>query len=211
PSEAKLFYHPDDLKLQRFLSASGTVEEAALEEIVEHTRGGKPVSKDVLQEAADLSQTKLIAALEYLEKLGVISQTPQGIVAGEVDDEEDIDQALDQAMTAQERRKIFERSRLHMMRGYGETESCRRQYILSYFGEAFDAPCGNCDNCREDGNRDEVAYDQPFPLGSTIIHTNFGKGQVLRYEADKVVVLFETVGYKTFVSALIADAVRCLR
>lgn len=210
-ASAKLFYHPDDLKLQRFLSASGTVEEDALEAIVDQLRPGKPVSKAALKDATDLSQAKLVAALEQLEQLDVLAQTSKGIIAAElIDDEDDLEQAIDRAVTAQERRKTFERSRLHMVRGYAETKGCRRQYILSYFGEAFDAPCGHCDNCCSREVKGQVTYAQPFPVGSTIIHTNFGKGQVLRYEADKVVVLFETVGYKTFVSALIEDTVRCL-
>ncbi|MGF1513067.1 MAG: RecQ family ATP-dependent DNA helicase [Elainellaceae cyanobacterium] len=217
PARAKLFYHPDDLKLQRFLAGGGSVDEEALEAIADQIREqDQPLSEAALQEATDLSQAKLRTALEHLEAVGVLLKNPKGdIVAGEAladddDLEQDLDQAIDQAMTAQDRRRTFERSRLHMMRGYAETGSCRREYILSYFGEAFDAPCGNCDNCDRSGDRDSMKYPQPFPLASTIIHTSFGKGQVLRYEADKVVVLFETVGYKTFVSALIADSVRCL-
>jgi len=214
PARAKLFYHPDDLKLQRFFAGSGTVDEETLDAIAEQVRQSKkPLSIATLRETIDLSQGKLSAAIDHLEAVGVVDQEADGdVVAGEVamDDEAELDQAIDQAMTAQERRKIFERSRLHMMRGYAEARSCRRAHILSYFGEAFTAPCGSCDNCDRTDGQDRVDYAQPFPIASTIIHTSFGKGQVLRYEADKVVVLFETVGYKTFVSALIADTVRCL-
>jgi len=214
PARAKLFYHPDDLKLQRFFAGSGTVDEETLDAIAEQVRQSKkPLSIATLRETIDLSQGKLSAAIDHLEAVGVVDQEADGdVVAGEVamDDEAELDQAIDQAMTVQERRKIFERSRLHMMRGYAEARSCRRAHILSYFGEAFTAPCGSCDNCDRTDGQDRVDYAQPFPIASTIIHTSFGKGQVLRYEADKVVVLFETVGYKTFVSALIADTVRCL-
>ena len=36
-----------------------------------------------------------------------------------------------------------------MMLQYCETRSCRRKFILNYFGEDFDLPnCGACDNCR---------------------------------------------------------------
>ena len=215
PAKAKLFYHPDDLKLQRFFAGGGSVDEEALDAIAEQVReSGKPLTVEGLRETIDLSQAKLATALDHLEAFGVVDQEADGdIVAGEViaeDDDEELEQAIDQVMTAQERRRTFERSRLQMIRGYAETESCRREYILSYFGEAFEAPCGNCDNCDRNGGKPKVEYAQPFPLSSTIIHTNFGKGQVLRYEADKVVVLFETVGYKTFVTAMIADSVRCL-
>jgi len=47
---------------------------------------------------------------------------------------------------AGEDRKRRERQRLNALIGYCEAAGCRRQVLLSYFGEAS-APCGNCDNC----------------------------------------------------------------
>ena len=41
----------------------------------------------------------------------------------------------------------FDRSRVDMMRAYAETDDCRRAFLLSYFGEPFEPPCGHCDNC----------------------------------------------------------------
>jgi ATP-dependent DNA helicase RecQ len=34
-----------------------------------------------------------------------------------------------------------------MMRAYAETDGCRRQFLLGYFGEEMPEPCGNCDGC----------------------------------------------------------------
>ncbi|MBV8464674.1 MAG: DNA helicase RecQ [Burkholderiales bacterium] len=47
-----------------------------------------------------------------------------------------------------EAQKQVERQKLNAMLGLAETTLCRRQVILSYFGETS-APCGNCDNCLE--------------------------------------------------------------
>ena len=47
-----------------------------------------------------------------------------------------------------------------MMRGYAEHEHCRRNFILSYFGEEFQPPCGMCDNC--DAGSSEEAADRPL-------------------------------------------------
>jgi ATP-dependent DNA helicase RecQ len=79
--------------------------------------------------------------------------------------------------------------------GTRRLRDCRREYLLNYFAEPFEAPCGSCDNC-EAGI---VAADaeQPFALGTRVAHASWGEGLVQRYERDKVVVLFEEAGYKT--------------
>jgi len=44
--------------------------------------------------------------------------------------------------------KRLEHGKLNALLGVCETASCRRQAILSHFGEAHDGRCGNCDTCR---------------------------------------------------------------
>lgn len=46
---------------------------------------------------------------------------------------------------------------------------------------------------------------KPFPLQSWIMHREWGKGLVVRYEGDKVVVVFEAVGYKTLATAVVTE------
>ena len=43
--------------------------------------------------------------------------------------------------------KRRERSKINSLLGFCETAECRRQSLLSYFGQQYPAPCGNCDNC----------------------------------------------------------------
>ncbi len=43
--------------------------------------------------------------------------------------------------------KQFQRRRLDKFIGLCESPTCRRQALLSYFGEVSEEPCGNCDNC----------------------------------------------------------------
>lgn len=209
PAEAKLFYLPDDLKLQRFFSGGGQVEEETLAALAAFLEAAaEPPTEALLLERFELSAAKLSSALDGLEESGLIERGSDGEIRAIAQDT-DIDKAVDQALTHQTRRKQFDQSRLQMMRGYAETKACRRDYILSYFGESVTVPCGGCDNCAgKDLN--SVSYLEPFPLGSTIIHTSFGKGQVMRYEEDKINVLFETVGYKTFVTEMIEHAVTCI-
>ena len=57
---------------------------------------------------------------------------------------------LRQMMAASEGNEEFKRAeqhRLNAMLGFCEITSCRRQVLLSYFGEQLVQPCGNCDTC----------------------------------------------------------------
>jgi ATP-dependent DNA helicase RecQ len=88
------------------------------------------------------------------------------------------------------------------MRAYAELHgACRREFLLSYFGEATEGPCGNCDLC--DAGEAVEAEAGPFAVGTRVVHPKWGEATVQRYEEGKVVVLFDSVGYK----ALALDAV----
>jgi len=50
---------------------------------------------------------------------------------------------------ANETFKLSLHQKLEAMLGLCEQISCRRQTLLSYFGETLDQPCGHCDNCIE--------------------------------------------------------------
>lgn len=45
--------------------------------------------------------------------------------------------------------KRLERRKLDALLGFCETTLCRRHVLLNYFGEVYQAPCNNCDNCLE--------------------------------------------------------------
>ncbi|MDI2036934.1 hypothetical protein PJL15_04077 [Paenarthrobacter nitroguajacolicus] len=97
-----------------------------------------------------------------------------------------------------------------MMRAYAETDACRRQFLLGYFGEELAEPCGNCDACADVRNDDVVrgshsAAEQKFPLQSTVIHKDWGPGLVMRHEDDVITVLFEQEGYKTLSSTAVVE------
>ena len=93
-----------------------------------------------------------------------------------------------------------------MMRAYAETDTCRRGFVLSYFGEPVDGPCGHCDNC-EAGRAEAAAPpdDVPFPVGARVAHGEWGEGVVQRYDDDALVVLFDDVGYKTLALAVVVE------
>jgi ATP-dependent DNA helicase RecQ len=92
-----------------------------------------------------------------------------------------------------------------MMRGYAEVYTCRRAYLLNYFGEAYQPPCNQCDNCDAGHGVPEVEEDIPFPINTRVVHQTLGPGLVERYEGDTMVVLFDEGGYKMLATDLVVD------
>jgi ATP-dependent DNA helicase RecQ len=195
PARAVLFYRPEDVGLRRFFAGAGqlAVDEAlAIAETVEEADG--PVDAHTLRDATGLSETKILSALGRLADVGFVTLLPDGEVT-KSDDAVPIDDAAEAAAAAQHSRKEYERTRVEMVRGYAETTGCRREYILSYFGEEFDPPCGNCDNC-DAGLTPADVRPHPFEIGASVRHRELGDGMVQRYDGDTVVVLFDEHGYR---------------
>ncbi|MGA0585880.1 DNA helicase RecQ [Dyella sp. KRB-257] len=55
-------------------------------------------------------------------------------------------QMIAQSESADERKRI-ERQKLESLLAYAEATRCRRELLLGAFGEPYQGPCGNCDNC----------------------------------------------------------------
>ena len=74
--------------------------------------------------------------------------------------------------------RAFDRSRVEMMRAYAERRGCRRAFLLGYFGEEYDPPCGNCDNCDAGRVADGRRAGAPFAVGARVRHAEWGAGTV---------------------------------
>ncbi len=183
PARAVLLYRPEDLGLRTFF-ASGLPDREDVIRVAQmlRDRGGSASRKEIA-EATGLGPRKLGRILNLLEDVETSSPAA----------------AADAAVERAEAYQRLEKSRIEMMRGYAETSGCRRQFILAYFGERLDEPCGNCDTCQE-GTAAEVSdvpEDVPFDVQSRVRHPAFGPGVVMSYEQDRVTVLFEDAGYRT--------------
>jgi ATP-dependent DNA helicase RecQ len=198
-AEIVLFYRPEDLGLRRFFAGGGHLEVDELARVLDAVDHGVE-DPAALRSQAELSETKLAAALSRLEEAGALHVEADGSVHPREHDAE----ALRAAAEAEERRRSFERSRVDMMRAYAETADCRRAFLLSYFGEDFTPPCGRCDNC-EKGLTGPPPADVPFPVGTRVEHEQWGAGVVQRYDDDSVVVLFDEAGYKTLALAVVVE------
>jgi ATP-dependent DNA helicase RecQ len=195
PARAVLFYRSEDLGLRRFFAGGGHADEDQIrlvaETVAEHAGA---VAASALLAETELSQSKLTTAVTRLEDVDGVAVGASGeVVATGV--RADLDAVVEAAWREQLDRQEFDRSRVTMMGSYADTDGCRREFLLTYFGERFDPPCGRCDNC-EAGLVAGRHGDRPFPEGARVVHTQWGGGLVQRYEEDAVVVLFDSVGYK---------------
>jgi ATP-dependent DNA helicase RecQ len=206
PAEALLFYRAEDLGLRRFFAGGGQVDVAEIGAVLEAVgEAGGPVDPARLQAATDLSQTKLTTALARLEEVGAVDVLPDGQVSPGSAGVPRQD-AIEAAAAAEERRRSYDRSRVEMMRSYAEADGCRREFVLSYFGEPYNGPCGNCDNCLAGRTATaEPPADVPFEVGSRVAHGDWGEGVVQRYDDAAVVVLFDAVGYKTLALDVVVE------
>ena len=197
----------DDLNLRRFQSGAGQLEVDEVEGVISAVlQRDEPVDPSELKEEVALSDTKLTRAIGRLEETGAVEILPTGEVAP-ADPEIDPTEAAAAAAKAHRQLQQFAQSRIEMIRQYAEREVCRRAFLLSYFGEPFEPPCGNCDVCDAGLACCDAPEDVPFAVGSKIVHTSWGEGQVMRYDEGTVVVLFETVGYRTLALELVLEEV----
>jgi ATP-dependent DNA helicase RecQ len=204
PADAILFFRAQDLGLRRFFAAGSPIGFEVLRQLAEAISRSSPTDLSTLKEGTELASTRLATALNRLERAGAVKLSIDGRVRWRrgAQPEEVARRAADSELA----HRRVEESRVDMMRGYAETSDCRRQFLLNYFGEDFDDPCPNCDNCLAGVNVVEDAADQPFPINTRVRHARFGTGIVVRYEGgDKTVVLFDEAGYRTLSLQLVAE------
>ena len=207
PARAILFYRPEDLGLRRFFAGSGQVDLDQVAQVayaIERHEG--PVDPVDLRSETGLSQSRLTAAINRLEETGAL----ETLSTGEIVEEHPITaHEVAQAAEKQENHQRFVQSRVEMMRGYAETDTCRRIFVLTYFGEQTHGRCGHCDRCDAGAPTPDasITTGDPFVQGGRVRHAQWGEGTVMRYEQDKIVVLFDAVGYKSLATALSLSAV----
>ena len=199
PADGVLVYRDEDLALGRFFS------------------GGVPARKDVeavlaaSAHPADRADPELVCERTGLgaRRVGRILNLLELVTGpGAPGDRADGTGATTEAVLerAEAHRKL-QRSRVEMMRAYCETDRCRADFLLGYFGEEIRDRCGVCDNCRS-GTAEDAAVEAdhaPFPVQSVVRHEEFGEGTVTDVEDDRLTVLFEDVGYRTLSARLVEE------
>jgi ATP-dependent DNA helicase RecQ len=193
PATTLLLYREQDTGLRRYF-ASGSLKPEQVSAVAHAVREGD-ASRRVLAERAGVGSRRLTEILVLLEQVGAVRKKARRLSCPSSGP--DPEAAADLVMEQVERQQAIRQSRLDMMNQYAQTEACRGQYLLSYFGEQLDDVCGHCDNCASGSSADYQTDQTVYPLNSVVHHDEWGRGIVLRYEPDRVVVLFDDVGYRT--------------
>ncbi len=221
PAQVILLWRAEDVALQRFFTG-GAPDRTELTALAAALRQG-PLSRRKLAEVTGLGPRKLGSLVALLEQVGAAASTATGQLTVPRYGPEPAAAAA-AALAEHERYQRVQRSRIDMMRSLAETTGCRGQALLAYFGEHAPHRCGHCDNCQQrplaspDAGRAAAASiasaagwastgspagaaaaggEGPWPVHSQVQHPMWGAGTVLRYEAEKVTLLFDEVGYKT--------------
>ena len=223
PARALLLFRAEDMALQRYF-VGGAPDPDELAQLAAVLRE-KPISRTALRERTGLGARKLGQLLGLLEQVGAAITLANHRLTSPPYSPSPADAAAS-AVAEAERRQAVQLTRTDMMRAFAETRHCRGQALLAYFGDHLPKPCGHCDNCvTGDGHRTPTVAGStgtaragrgragkagraaansaagraagPYPLHSTVRHTEWGAGLVLGYEQDRMTVLFDEVGYKT--------------
>ncbi|MFJ1969585.1 RecQ family ATP-dependent DNA helicase [Streptomyces sp. NPDC087903] len=202
PALAALHYRSEDTGMQTFFAARAPGHDA-LSNVADavHDHRGDPADLDRLRQDTGLSRNRVTAAVNLLEEAGAVATGEDGEVrpASGVSPGRAAEQAEEAALA----HRRTDRTRVEMARAYAETTGCRRRFLLGYFGEDYEAPCGNCDICEEehagseDGERPDHPAARSYPVGTEVRHDQWGDGTVLSEDKDRITVLFEQAGYRT--------------
>jgi ATP-dependent DNA helicase RecQ len=210
PALAVLVYRQEDLGLRRFFAAGAPAEEE-LQQVAGLVAAAPAAGVDdgvdvkALREETGRAATPLARDLNLLEQVSAVVLDEEGSAHPADGAPAPADAAAAARELAQHHERV-DQSRVEMMRGYAETTECRRQFLLGYFGEQLEEPCGNCDNCSAGLSQEQPDDgDTPFPVETPVEHTEWGAGVVMRIEDDRLVVLFDEVGYKTLGLAAVVD------
>ena len=190
PAHARLLHRPEDFGAAVHFATGGVSSKTVARVAAELATGAE--LEGTRGETAALVRLVDIGAAVW-NASGAVRWTEALTVADAV--------AASNAETARENE--VERTRLEMTRRYAEHAGCRRSFLLSYFGQDYPGPCGNCDN-------DRVAVTselkpQPFAVGERVISERWGDGTVQRYDGDQLTALFDDHGYRDLLVPLVIE------
>ena len=191
PSQVRLLYRYDDFEMARHLTARG-VPGTAVARAAAALAAGQPIEPDARQQTAALTRLADLGAAAWQADGDIRWTGAMGVAAA---------LAASEAETSRE--DEVERTRLAMMRRYADHAGCRRSFLLTYFGQDYPGPCGNCDNDLTPAAPGPA--ELPFAVGARVVSERWGQGTVQRYDGDQVTVLFDEHGYRELFMPVVLD------
>ncbi len=147
-AEAVLFYRPQDISAQQFKTGPAHVDSEGLESVYNTLIAMKgPMTRDEIVLETGINARKLVGLLHRLEETEAIRHIENGDF--EATSSRPLLQVIEAAAESQKFQKELRKQRLQKMQSYAEWRSCRREYLLRYFGDDYAGPCGNCDRCEQ--------------------------------------------------------------
>ena len=150
PASAVLHYRAEDLGLRKFFGTHSPDPDRLLAVLKVLKAAGAPAPKTSLAELTGFPARRVTGIVNQLEEAGAVTTGKRGI---RLASKAKLPALVQRAVELAEARQRVDQSRLTMMRAYAETDGCRRQFLLGYFGEELPEPCGNCDACAEAVNQ----------------------------------------------------------
>jgi ATP-dependent DNA helicase RecQ len=202
-AQARLIYRAEDFALARHLAARGVSGGVAARVADRLSSFDRELRVDELADALALGSRSVTAALVRLVDLGAAAWQADGLIrwTGTLS----VAATVRASEAETEREDEVERSRLEMMRRYAEHTGCRRSFLLSYFGQDYRGPCGNCDNDAVRQASEPAAQSEPFAVGGRVASDRWGEGTVQRYDGDQLTVLFDDHGYRDLLLPLVLE------
>ena len=192
PAQAQLLYHDADLAVVRHLAVRNGVSEAIVGDVAQRLAEGLTADDIDHLVGADRSTRSVTLALARLVDIGAANWVAGGGVRW--NEVMSIPSALEASAERSTREQEVQSSRLEMMRRYAEHTGCRRSFLLTYFGQIYPGPCGNCDNDLQRPSNPH--WEEPFPIGTRVATEHWGEGTIQRYDRDQVTILFDDHGYR---------------
>jgi len=144
PASAILHYRSEDLGLRKFFGTHSPDPDSLLAVLKALKAAHAATPKSALAELTGFKARRVTGLVNQLEEIGAVAVGKRGI---RLTSKAKLPTLVSDAVELAEARQRVDQSRLTMMRAYAETDGCRRQFLLGYFGEDLPEPCGNCDGC----------------------------------------------------------------
>jgi ATP-dependent DNA helicase RecQ len=209
-ARAVMYHRPEELTRWRTMTAGPRFTAGDFTALLDAlTELGGSAEMEDLAEAVGRPPGRVALAVTWLEQAQAVTVEPDGTVVARSSGGD----AAEVAQAAADARGEVQRTRLAMVGDYADADGCRRMRLLAYFGEDLPEPCGNCDRCEhaaateadQPARAADVDADEPFPAGTVVSHAEWGRGEVLGTEEDRITVLFDDAGYRTLSLELVLD------